>query len=204
MAFEAVPAHPDRVRLAGMSSDITSSTPKKKTLSTHVSPKGTKTRKKKQAAPLVWVSSPAFDDALDAAETEWLTTKEFAQDPRFGGRRHPSGLQHAVDANRYGLQQARRAVTVRVPCRGGYTRERITYTYPLWRLEAWVGYKVIRRPVPGPPPTTGPLKRSVQFTSPTPQEEETPPPPTPHTARDLIFIPPPAQPELEECGAVAC
>jgi len=191
-----------------MSSDIISSAPEKKALAPSESVpargKGSRPRKHKSIT-LVWVHNEAFDEALDAAETEWLTIKAFAEDPRFGGGRHPSGLQHAVDANRYGLQQARRGVTVRVPCGFGYSRECTTYTYPLWRIEAWVGYKVIRRPIPGPPPTTGPLKRSVEFTSPAPPEDPAPPPiPRPRAARDVLFIPPPLQPELETCGADSC
>lgn len=182
-----------------MSSDITSSAPKKKALTTH----GRQKRAKKPEPELVWITSPDFDDARDAAETEWLTTQEFAEDPRFGGGRDRSGLQHAVDANRCGLRQSRRADTVQVPCRGGYTRPCTTYRYALWRLEELVGYKVIRRPMPAPPPSRGPLERSVAFTPPTPQEEEPDPAPLPRSrsARDLLFIPPPLRPELEACGA---
>lgn len=202
MGFGTAPAASNQVRLADMSSDITSRAPEKKTLSSSSRPKATKRRKKKAVEP-VWITSQAFDEALDAAETEWLTIKEFADDPRFGRKRHPSGLQHAVGANRCGLKQSRRSITVRVPCRGGYTRERISYRYALWRIEELLGFKVIRRPVPGPPPTPGPLERSVQFTSPTPQEEGASAPPIPHPrlARDPIFIRPPARPELEACGA---
>ena len=187
-----------------MSSDITSITPEKKALTGPSREKAVKRRKKK-AVSLVWVTSEAFDEKLDAAETEWLTIKAFAEDPRFGGSRHPTGLQKAVDANRCGLRQSRRPVTVQVPCRAGHFRPCTHYVYALWRIEEWVGYKVARRRPPAPPPSIGPLKRSVQFTSPTPQEEETYTPiPRPRIASDLIFIPPPAQLELETCGADNC
>lgn len=186
-----------------MSSDITSSAPKKKAA-------------KPDPAP-VWVWTPALDRALDDAETQWLTTMQFARDERFAvvvedehgttrRPRHPSGLQHAVDRNLFGLWQSRRAVRVQVRCRGGHVRSRSAYAYPLWRILRWLGLEDERRPPTPPPPSRGPLRQSVQFTSPTPQEEEAPPPPPPHSraARDLMFIPPPAQPQLEMCGADSC
>lgn len=188
-----------------MSSDITSSTLQKNALSAHTLP--TAPRRRRRCGPVepVWITSEAFDTARDGAETEWLTVKQFAADPRFGGGRHPSGLQHAVDANRYGLRQSRRAVTVHVRCRGGHLRPCTIYEYALWRLEKWVGYTVLRRPVAAPPPTRGPLKRSVAFTPPTSPEPEVhplAPVPRPRSARDLLFIPPPLQPE--PCGADSC
>jgi len=202
-AFETFRRAANRVRLAGMSSDITSRAPEKKALTTYGRKKGTR----KQGPTLVWITSPEFDAARDAAETEWLTTQEFADDLRFGGGRDRSGLQHAVDANRCGLRQSRRSDIVQVPCRGGYTRPCTTYRYALWRIEELVGFKVIRRPVAAPPPLTGPLERSVAFTSPTPQDEETPAPGNtsrPRPPRDLLFIPPQLTPELETCGADSC
>jgi hypothetical protein len=202
-AFETFRRTLIRVRLAGMSSDITSSAPKKKALTTHRRKKGAK----KQAPAPVWITSPEFDEARDRAETEWLTIQEFADDPRFGGTRDRSGPQHAVDANRCGLRQSRRTDTVQVRCRGGKFRPCTTYRYPLWRFEELVGFKVIRRPVPLAPPSTGPLERSVAFTSPTPQDEETPAataPSRPRPPRDLLFIPPQFTPELETCGADSC
>lgn len=199
MGFEAAPAAPDRVRLAGMSSDITSTAPEKKALTPVV----------------VWTK--ALDDALDRAETQWITPQQFARDDRFAtlvpdesdptgwklSRRDRSALQHAVRFNLFGLQQSRRRTRVVVPTRGGHTRIATPYAYALWRIYKWLGIEDDRRPKPSPSTPQGPLKQSVQFTSPTPQDEEIRAPSLPRQRHipDVMFIPPPASSELEVCCA---
>lgn len=175
-----------------MSSDISSSAPEKKALTPAV----------------VWTR--ALDDALDRAETQWITPQQFAQDDRFAAivngelrRRDRSGLQNAARANLFGLKQSRRVVHIRVPGRGGHLRSTTAYAYALWRIYKWLGIEDDRRPKPPPATPRGPLRQSVRFTSPTPQDEETHPAPPvhrPHPAPPVTFIPPPAQPELAICG----
>lgn len=199
-----------------MSSDITSSAPKKR---------GSKTARKGASAakappPPVTVWTAALDRALDEAETEWITTVMFGSDDRFatvvdgpdGPRlkhRHPTGLQHAVGQNLFGLHQSRRAVPMQVPCREGHLRTRQVYAYPLWRIYRLLGIEDPRTPKATPPVPREPLRQSVQFTSPAPDEGESPaPPPIPRQrpAPSLEFIPPlpRADSELETCGADSC
>lgn len=207
--FETVPAAARRVRLADMSSDITSRAPKKKRA------KAAGAAKQTPAAVYVW--TPALDAALDAAEAEWITTQAFGEDERFATlvrdkatgettlrTRDPSGLQNAAAKNLCGLYQSRRKSHVYVPCRGGHRRKVEVYLYPLWRILRWLGITDERRPAAPAPPPRGPLRQSVQFTSPTPQEEKPATPralPRPQTVCRPIFLPPPALPELEPCGA---
>lgn len=162
---------------------------------------------------IVW--TPALDQALDEAETEWITTVDFRQDERFAAvvdgrlvKRHRSGLQHAAARNLCGLGQSRRTVRIKVPCREGHYRWRTAYAYALWRIYRWLGIEDPRRPQSPSPPRRGPLPQSVQFAAATVQEEEAPPAPLPiprpRPAPSVMFVSPPSLPELDACGADPC
>lgn len=107
-----------------------------------------------EADPVI-VFAEATDAALDHAETQWLTTEEFARDKELGGWDRTT-LQRAVGTNAYGLKQARRAQSVR-NLDGRRVR---VYLYPAWRVKLWLGW----RPDGTPPPRKTPRRQRPRYT----------------------------------------
>lgn len=137
--FAKGPLGSDRDRLAGMSSTVTTSS-------------------HRAAAPpgeeRVIVFSEETDAALDAAETHWLTTEEFARDKELGGWDR-STLQRAVGLNAYGLKQARCSESV-LNTHGRRVR---VYLYPRWRVLLWLGF----HPDGTPPPRRTPRRERPRY-----------------------------------------